>query len=141
LEQQWEAPNCGGKKFKGICGRILQPSHTLTYTWSFSPEDQGKPTGTGKMIDINSLRIHGQPIAMDAVYKVVTIEFLAIYGGDNFSEFTESSMRMKNLAINDIQALQAYLSRFTSESRLMPPSPRIGCVLKDTGQDCGIPVL
>jgi 5'-nucleotidase len=141
LEQQWEAPNCGGKKFKGICGRILQPSHTLTYTWTFSPEDQGKPAGAGKMIDVNSLRIHGQPIVMDAVYKVVTIEFLAIYGGDNFSEFTDRSMRMKNLAINDIQALQAYLSRFTSDSRLMPPAPRIGCVRKVTNQDCGIPVL
>lgn len=141
LEQQWEAPNCSGKLFTDICGRVLQPSHTLNYTWIVSPEDQGRASGTGKMVDVSSVRIKGQPIDLNAVYKIVTVEFLAIYGGDKFSAFTEKRLSIKNMAANDMDALQAYFSRFTEQSPLMPPPPRIRCIRKATGQDCGIPVL
>lgn len=141
LEQQWEAPNCTGKTFKGICGRVLQPSHSLRYTWVFSPEDQGQPAGTGKMVDVSSVRIKGQPIDLNAIYKIVTVEYLAVYGGDMFSALTEKRLSIQNMAANDMDALQAYFSRYTEASRLMPPAPRIRCIRKATRKDCGIPVL
>lgn len=141
LEQQWEAPNCSGKLFRDICGRVLQPSHTLTYTWIASPEEQGQAAGTGKMVDISSVRIKGQPIDLNAIYKIVTVEFLAVYGGDKFSAFTEKRLSIKNMAANDMDALQAYFSRYTEQTPLMPPPSRIRCIRKATGQDCGIPVL
>jgi 5'-nucleotidase len=141
LEQQWEAPNCTGKRYKGICGRVLQPSHSLTYTWTFSPEGQGKASGTGKMIDLDSLRIHGKPLVLDAIYKVVTVEFLAVYGGDYFTAFTNQRLSLQNVAATDMDALQAYLSRFTANSPLPPPTPRIRCVEKVSGKACEIPVL
>ena len=141
LEQQWEAPNCNGKLFMDICGRVLQPSHTLNYTWVVSPEEQGQPAGKGNMVDVSSVRIKGQPIDLNAIYKIVTVEYLAIYGGDKFSAFTERRLSIKNMATNDMEALQAYLARYTEQSRLMPPPPRIRCIRKSTGQNCGIPVL
>lgn len=141
LEQQWEAPNCSGKWFMDICGRVLQPSHTLNYTWIVSPEDQGQTSGAGKMVELSSVRIKGKPIDLNAIYKIVTVEYLAIYGGDKFSAFTEKRLSIKNMATNDMEALQAYLARYTEQSRLMPPPPRIRCIRKETGQDCGIPML
>lgn len=140
LEQQWEAPNCSGRRYQGICGRVLQTGHSLTYTWRFSPEAQGRPSGSGRMVDRDSVRIHGQPLDLDAVYKVVTVEYLAVYGGDHFSAFTEQRLRLHNLAANDMDALQAYLARFTREVPLPSPPPRIRCVRQDNGHDCGIPV-
>lgn len=141
LEQQWEAPNCSGKNYLDICGRVLQPSHTLNYTWVLSPEDQGQPAGTGRMVDVSSVRIKGKPIDLNAVYRIVTVEYLAVYGGDKFSAFTERRLRIQNMAATDMEALQAYFSRYTEQSPLMRPSPRIRCILKATRQDCGIPVL
>jgi 5'-nucleotidase len=92
------------------------------------------------MVDVSSVRINGQPIDPQAIYKIVTVEYLAVYGGDKFSAFTERRLSITNMLSNDMDALQAYFSRYTEQARLMPPPPRIRCI-REEGQDCGIPVL
>lgn len=142
LEQQWEAPNCEGRRYKDFCGRLLQVSSSLTYTWRFAPEDQGKPVGSGAMVDPASVRINGQAIDPSRRYKVTTIDYVAD-GGNYFSVLADPQHRLSllDLATTDMEALQAYFSRYPSGSPLSAPASRITCRLKATNSLCDIPVL
>lgn len=142
LEQQWEGANCEGRRYKDFCGRLLQVSSTLTYTWRFAPEDQGKPVGNGSMVDQSTVRIHGQPIDLNRRYKIITIDFVAD-GGNNFSVLADPQHRLSflDMATTDMEALQAYFSRFPSGLPLSAPRARITCLVKGTASACDIPVL
>lgn len=141
LEQQWEAPNCEGRGYRNICGRVLQVSSTLKYTWRYSPEDQGKPVGTGAMVDRSTVMINDKPIALNGRYKVITVDFVAD-GGNNYTVMADPKHRLSflDMATTDMEALLAYFARSGSKPLSAPPA-RITCKLKSNGGDCGIPVL
>lgn len=94
LEQQWS----GQPKF-----RPLQVSQGFSYTWDASaPLDQHVQAG--------SLRLYGQPIQMDARYRVTVNNYLAD-GGDGFSTLRQGSDRV--VGIMDADALAQYLQSQT----------------------------
>ena len=53
LEEQWEEANCKNKPLVknnvNMCGRLLQPSSTLTYAWDVK-RGPGKPAGKGDLV-------------------------------------------------------------------------------------------
>ena len=106
LEQQWasgsntvERPN------------ILLPSAGFTYSYDLS-----RPPGQ-RIVDV---RLNGQPLADDRVYRVAMSNFLAS-GGDNFTMFKEGADQVGGP--QDIDVLEAYLA---ANPRLaLPPTNRI----------------
>lgn len=141
LEQQWEKPNCSSKTYQGICGRVLQTSSSLQYSWVYDSADQGKPTGQGAMVVIDSVRVNGQPLDLNKTYKIATVEFLASDGGDNFSVFVSQGKNVRNLATSALDAVIAYFKNYADANNRLPvPVPRVSCRLKD-GSVCNIPVL
>ena len=126
LEQQWENKNCA-KVYRGICGRILQPSSNLTYDWDIG-QPRGVATGAGSVVAAGSVRVNGQPLSLAASYKVVTVDFLAVDGGDNYSVFTQATSR-RNLEIFDLDAVFEYFGGTTAASPLPHPNRgRVTCV-------------
>lgn len=91
LEQQFDNPTPGAN-------RILQVSHTLTYSWSASAP-------TGNKVDIASIMINGVPIDPAASYRVTVNSFLAD-GGDNFTILRAGTNRLGGAV--DLDALEAY---------------------------------
>lgn len=73
LEQQWERPQPAG-------GRILPVSNGFSYVWDASAPEGAAP-GTGHRVVAGSMRLHGEPIAMDQSYRVTVNSFMAS-GGD-----------------------------------------------------------
>lgn len=127
LEQQWEQPNCQSKQYKKMCGRILQPSSTLTYTYKWNHDKQGKPTGQGNMIDRASVRVKGKPLDSTKLYRIVSNSFLVVDGGDNYTVFKQGK-NASDLGVVDLQALQTYFSEYGKENPMKAPTPRIKCV-------------
>ena len=74
LEQQWEKPQPAG-------GRILPVSNGFSYVWDASMPEGAAP-GTGNRVVPGSMRLHGEPIAMDKNYRVTVNNFMAS-GGDS----------------------------------------------------------
>lgn len=128
LEQQWEASNCAAKRFKDMCGRVLQPSAGLTYTWQFNADAMGKPNGTGSVVVVDSIRINGAPLDRARTYRVIAPGFLAIEGGDYFTVFTERGTSLRNITTTDLDALQAYVARYPSTLPYTEPPVRVTCV-------------
>ncbi|MGY1845237.1 ExeM/NucH family extracellular endonuclease [Modestobacter sp. SYSU DS0875] len=93
LEQQWQ-PEGSSRPFLA-----LGTSEELT--WSYDPE-----AAAGERIIVDSIRISGEPIDLDATYRVATNSFLAS-GGDNFTTFAEGTTEGTGLI--DFDAFQAYL--------------------------------
>lgn len=120
LEQQWENKNCGSKTYQGICGRIMQPSSNLTYDWDISQE-RGSATGRGSVVVANTVQVNGQPLNPASTYKIVTIDFLAVDGGDNYTVFKDATVR-QNLQTFDLDAIFEYFSTTTTLSRLPHPN-------------------
>lgn len=87
LEQQWQP----------TVTRILQPSASLTYSWS-----QSAPAGS----KVSDVRLNGTPIDPAASYRVSVNNFLAD-GGDGFAELRNGTNRTGGLV--DIDAFAAYL--------------------------------
>lgn len=99
LEQQWTDPNRP---------RFLQISNGFSYAW-----DAARPVGDRVIAD--SLKLHGVPIAPDALVRVTINNFLAD-GGDGFKTFTEGTER--RFGNFDIDALESY---FLKNSPVAPP--------------------
>ncbi|MDN3921709.1 bifunctional metallophosphatase/5'-nucleotidase [Roseateles violae] len=93
LEQQWlNQPK----------PRPLQVSEGFAYQW-----DAARPVGQRVVAD--SLRLNGQPLREDALYRVTVSAFLAA-GGDGFAGFAEFGVgRERRIGIMDIEALVEYL--------------------------------
>ena len=87
LEQQWQP----------TVTRILQPSASLTYSWS-----QSAPVGS----KVSDIRISGTPLDPAASYRVSVNNFLAD-GGDGFAQLRNGTNRTGGLV--DIDAFAAYL--------------------------------
>jgi 5'-nucleotidase len=90
------------QQFVGFAGqttqRILQPSASLTYTYSTSA-----PAGS----KISNLAVSGVPIDPAATYRVTTNDFLA-NGGDGFTNLAGGTARTTAPGF-DVDALTAYL--------------------------------
>ncbi len=138
LEQQWEAPNCA-RKYNQYCGRVLQISANFAYTWRHDAADQGKPVGSGQMVDISTVRVNGQPLDLTKTYKILTSDFVAD-GGDNFTVLASSRLSFTDMVATDMEALQAYFNKFPSSAPLRVPPPRVTCIHKSDGRACDIPV-
>lgn len=138
LEQQWENKNCGSKTFQGICGRIMQPSSNLTYDWDIG-QPRGAVSGGGTVVLTGSVKLNGQLINPTATYKVVTVDFLAVDGGDNYTVFKEATVR-RNLEVFDLDAIFEYFSPTTLGRPLAHPNRgRLNCTGSSStpGISCG----
>lgn len=127
LEQQWEAPNCKAKQYHGMCGRLLQVSHTLKYKWTFDPNKQGQPVGQGRMIVPGSVYVKGKKLDPKKTYGVIAPVFLALDGGDNFTIFKQGR-RVTDALTTDMQAIATRLAKTSQDAPLKVPPPRIHCV-------------
>ena len=76
LEQQWESPQPAG-------GRIMSVSNGFTYSWDASAPERA-PSGGGQRIVPGSMKLNGEPIDMERVYRVTVNNFMSV-GGDNYS--------------------------------------------------------
>jgi len=121
LEQQWEAANCAAKTGVNGCGRLLQPSSTLTYSWDAS-KPAGAPDGTGNRIVPGSVLVNGQQLDAAKTYRVTLNSFMAPGPGDNFSVITKSGKNITNSGVIDIDAFVGYMK---SHPNLRPPAPRV----------------
>lgn len=134
LEQQWEATNCSEQKLPetSICGRLLQPSGTLRYTWDWAL-GQGKPNGTGALlvsVEVFNKKLNAwEPVMDDAKYRVISNEFLAD-GGDKFTVFSQQKDK-QDFGKNDLEALVDYFEKTKASGQNTPlpaPKPRATCV-------------
>ena len=87
---------------------MLMPSRGLSYAY-----DLTRPQGQ-RILD---LRLNGEPMRDDAVYRVTMNSFLAT-GGDNFTVFREGTDVLGGP--QDLDALEAYIA---AGSPLTPPTP------------------
>jgi 5'-nucleotidase len=92
LEQQWQD--------NGFGFYPLQPSASFSYRW-----DASRPKG--QRIIADSLRIDGQPVSPQGVYKITVNSFMAD-GGDNFTVLKQAQQRL-DTGLNDLEALIGYL--------------------------------
>jgi 5'-nucleotidase len=98
LEQQWERPQPAG-------GRILPVSQGFTYTWDAS-KPEGAPPGKGERVVPGSMKLNGEPIAMDKTYRVTVNNFMAT-GGDSFNVLKQGTNVQDGE--NDLVAAKMYL--------------------------------
>lgn len=131
LEEQWEGANCRNKPLKkngvNMCGRLLQPSSTLTYSWDVT-RGPGKDFGKGNLVIVDSVRIgpNQEPIDLKKTYRVVTNSFLAEDGGDNFTVFKQGK-GLQDMGVVDIEAMVAYFNKYPQSSPMPAPKRRITC--------------
>lgn len=90
LEQQFDNPAKDQT-------RILQVSQGFAYSY-----DTTKPAGQR----VSNITLNGQPLDMNADYRIITNNFLAD-GGDKFPEFTKGRDRLGGMI--DVDAFSAYL--------------------------------
>jgi 5'-nucleotidase len=98
LEQQWERPQPAG-------GRVLPVSQGFSYVWDAS-KPEGAAPGTGQRVVPGSMRLNGEPIAMDKVYRVTVNNFMAS-GGDSFNVLKNG--RNVQEGENDLVVAKLYL--------------------------------
>jgi 5'-nucleotidase len=110
LEQQWERPQPAG-------GRILPVSNGFSYTWD-ARQPEGAAPGKGQRVVPGSLRLQGEPIAMERSYRVTVNSFMAS-GGDALSVFKQG--RNVQEGENDLVVAKLY---FRLKGIL--PSPQMG---------------
>ena len=103
LEQQWSSGSNSVER-----PNMLMPSRGLSYAYDLS-----RPAGQ-RILD---LRLDGEPVRDDAVYRVTMNSFLAT-GGDNFTVFREGADQIGGPL--DLDALEAYLA---ASGPLTPPTP------------------
>ena len=132
LEQQWEKPNCDNKPMVinniNMCGRLLQPSSTLTYTWDVT-RGPGKESGKGDLVIIDSVRVgpNQEPLDLKKKYRVVSDSFLAEEGGDHFTVFKNGS-GLQDMGIVDIEAFVAYMNQYSKDHPMPKPKKRVTCI-------------
>jgi 5'-nucleotidase len=120
LEQQWEVANCSAKQGANGCGRLLQPSSTLTYTWD-AAMPAGAADGQGNRVVAGSMKVAGSPIDLAKTYRVTFNSFMAPGPGDNFSMVGKGT-KITDSGVMDIDAFVSYMA---SHPNLAPPTPRI----------------
>ncbi|ANI99736.1 hypothetical protein A8O14_06385 [Polynucleobacter wuianus] len=131
LEEQWEGANCRNKPLKkngvNMCGRLLQPSSTLTYSWDVT-RGPGKDFGKGNLVLVDTVRIgpNQEPLDLKKKYRVVTNSFLAEDGGDNFTVFKQGT-GLQDMGVVDIDAMVHYFNQYPASSPMPPPKRRIQC--------------
>ena len=129
LEEQWEGANCRNKPLMknnvNMCGRMLQPSSTLTYKWDVT-RGPGKDFGKGNLVIVDSVRIQGEPLDMKKKYRIVTNSFLAEDGGDNYTVFKQGT-GLQDMGVVDIEAMVNYFNRYPASSPMPAPKRRISC--------------
>ena len=101
LEQQWNSGSNTPQR-----PNMLLPSRGLSYAYDLS-----RPAGQ-RILD---LRLNGDPIRDDSVYRVTMNSFLAT-GGDNFTVFREGTNQTGGP--QDLDALEAYIA---AAGALTPP--------------------
>ena len=128
LEQQWEDKNCDlTRAFKGICGRILQPSSNFAYEWDIS-KPRGVTKGLGAVVNPSSVKVNGAIINPSSIYKVVTVDFLVTGGGDNYTVFLDASAN-QSLDLFDLDSIFEYFNAFNAGRPLpLPNRGRISCI-------------
>jgi 5'-nucleotidase len=110
LEQQWERPQPAG-------GRILPVSKGFSYTWDASSPEGAAP-GSGQRVVPGSMRLNGEPIAMDRSYRVTVNSFMAS-GGDALGVFKQG--RNVQEGETDLAVAKLYLQR-----KGVLPAPQMG---------------
>ena len=122
LEQQWEALNCAAKSGPttlNSCGRMLQVSSQLSYSWDFS-KPAGAADGQGARVVINTVKIGGVAIDLAKTYRIATVFFLG-QGGDNFTVMQAG----KNYIATGYKDIDAFVAYMKANPKLAPPSKRI----------------
>jgi len=122
LEQQWEALNCAAKNGPTTlngCGRMLQVSSQLSYSWDFN-QPQGAADGKGARVVVSSIRIGGAPIDLAKTYRIATVSFLG-QGGDNFTVMQSG----KNYVATGYKDIDAFVAYMKLNPKLAPPKARI----------------
>ena len=119
LEQQWERPQPAG-------GRILPVSSGFSYTWDAS-QPEGAANGTGQRVLPGSMRLHGVPIDMNAVYRVTVNSFMSS-GGDSFNVLRHGRNVQEGEV--DMEAAKRY---FRSQPVL--PAPEMGRIGRVNGAE------
>ncbi|MFB6287034.1 MAG: 5'-nucleotidase C-terminal domain-containing protein [Candidatus Bipolaricaulia bacterium] len=85
-EQVMKALENSVSRYAATSGRYLQVSKQLQYAYDLS-----QPPGERVIED--SVTIKGEPLQMDKVYKVATVNFL-VAGGDGYDEFTNAQSKL-----------------------------------------------
>jgi 5'-nucleotidase len=119
LEQQWETLNCAAKTGINGCGRMLQPSAQLTYTWDAS-QAQNASAGQGARLVAGSVKIGGVALDVTKTYRIATNSFLG-QGGDNFTVMQSGT----NYAATGYKDIDAFVSYMKANPRLAPPAKRV----------------
>ena len=83
LEQQWEYPQ------PAASNRVMAISSGFTYTWD-ALQPAGAEPGKGQRVVPGSMKLNGEPIAMDKTYRITVNNFMAT-GGDNFTVLTQGT--------------------------------------------------
>ncbi len=97
LEQQWESPQ------PVTSNRAMAVSNGFSYAWDAS-QPAGAASGTGHRVVPGSMKLNGEPIAMDKTYRITVNNFMAS-GGDNFSVLTQGT----NVQVGEIDLVAAKL--------------------------------
>lgn len=123
LEQQFPpsaAADAACKSWnKQTAVRVLQPSASLSYSWSAARPDCDK-------VDAATLKINGTPVDPAASYRITVNSFLST-GGDNFSVFNLGTDRLGGA--QDIDAQVAYWKAHSSAVAPLP-MPALGRITK-----------
>jgi 5'-nucleotidase len=112
LEQQWERPQPEG-------GRILPVSSGFSYTWDAS-KPAGATPGTGHRVVPGSMRLNGELVEMNKLYRVTVNNFMAS-GGDSFSVLKNG--RNYQEGENDLEVAKMYF-----RVKGVVPAPQMGRV-------------
>ena len=116
LKQQW----CGLPS-----RRVLQPSHTVRYTYDPAKAVVGSPAATpcasAPNDVISNFTINGEAVPNDASrsYRITVNSFLAD-GGDGFSVLREGTDRVGGVV--DTDALEAYIAPSLTGTPISPPA-------------------
>ena len=96
LEQQWESPQPQG-------GRVMPVSQGFSYAWDASAPEGAAP-GTGRRVVAGSMRLNGEPVLAERVYRVTVNNFMAS-GGDLMTVLREG----RNLQTGEVDLVAAKL--------------------------------
>ena len=96
LEQQWESPQPQG-------GRIMPVSQGFSYAWDANAPEGAAP-GTGRRVVPGSMRLHGDAVLPERVYRVTVNNFMAS-GGDLMTVLRDG----RNLQAGEVDLVAAKL--------------------------------
>ncbi|WP_374592219.1 bifunctional UDP-sugar hydrolase/5'-nucleotidase [Aquabacterium sp.] len=123
LEQQFPPSSAASADCKSwnkqTAQRIMQPSASLSYSWSASRADCDK-------VDASTLKINGVLVDPALNYRVTVNSFMAT-GGDNLTIFNSGTDRLGGA--QDIDAQVAYWKAHSSELAPLAP-PALGRITK-----------